>query len=118
MNFPPIARRVACLLPLFVSLACTTAQKPPVVRDLGNNTNPPTVARNASGTLGTQQRLDPALDALLPPDAKLEILVDGVDWCEGPVWMNGGVLFSDVKQNTVYRWTEKDGVKPWLKPSG
>lgn len=93
-------------------------QTPPLVVDLGNDTNPPTVARDAHGVLGEVQRLDPAIDVLLPPDAKLEILVDGVDWCEGPVWMDGGLLFSDVKQNTIYRWTPKGGVKPWLKPSG
>jgi gluconolactonase len=85
---------------------------------LTNDTNPPKVAVNASGTLGTIERLDPALDALLAPDSKLEILVDGVDWCEGPVWLNNGLHFSDVKQNTNYRWTQKDGVHPYMKPSG
>src|SRR5438270_6468650 len=107
------------ILPL-LAIGCATfsGQKPPVIRELNNDTNPPTVARNATGTLGTVQRLDPAIDKLLGPDAKMEILVDGVDWCEGPVWMNGGLLFSDVKQNTVYRWTAANGVKPWLKPSG
>lgn len=54
-----------------------------------NNTNPPMMAKNASGTLGTIERLDPALDALLAPDAKLEILVENVQWAEGPVWFTG-----------------------------
>jgi gluconolactonase len=85
---------------------------------LTNDTNPPKVAVNAVGTLGTIERLDPGLDALLAADAKLEILVDGVDWCEGPVWFNGGIHFSDVKQNTNYRWSPNGGVRPYMKPSG
>lgn len=86
--------------------------------ELKNNLNAPHIARNASGVLGTIQRLDPALDALLAPDAKVEILVDGVDWAEGPVWYRGGLFFSDVKQNVLYRWTPEHGVRPYLKPSG
>ena len=75
-------------------------------------------ARNATGTLGSIQRLDPAADDLLAQDAKIEILVDGLDWAEGPVWSAGGLYFSDVKQNTLYRWTPEGGVKPFLQPSG
>ena len=85
---------------------------------LNNNTNPPVLAKNASGTLGTIERLDPALDDLLAADAKVEILVEGVTWAEGPVWVDGGLNFSDVKQNTMYRWTAADGVKSYLQPSG
>jgi len=95
-----------------------SALPPASVVDLHNDTNPPMAARDASGTLGTIERLDPALDDLLASDAKLEILVDGVDWCEGPVWFKGGLHFSDVKQNTNYRWTAKDGVWPYRQPSG
>src|SRR4029077_12036692 len=50
-------------------------------------------------TLGTIERLDPALDKLIPKDAKLEILAGGFIWVEGPVWIKqgtGGFLaFSD-----------------------
>ena len=44
------------------------------------------------------ERLHPALDRLIAPDAKIEILAQGYDWSEGPVWVkNGGfLLFSDV----------------------
>ena len=41
-------------------------------------------------------------------DAKMEILAEGFDWSEGPVWVggekDGAVLFSDVPRNTIYRW--------------
>jgi gluconolactonase len=72
-------------------------------------------------TLGTIERLDPALDALIPPGAKIERLADGLDWAEGPVWVRGGrhLLFSDVPQNVVHKWDPRSGaVTEHLKPSG
>ncbi|OYW69260.1 MAG: hypothetical protein B7Z21_01560, partial [Verrucomicrobiales bacterium 32-60-5] len=35
---------------------------------------------------GSIERLDPALDTLLAPDAKIEVLASGFNWSEGPVW--------------------------------
>jgi len=71
-------------------------------------------------TFGTIERLDPALDQLIAPGTKIEKLADGFDWSEGPVWMRDGgyLLFSDVPTNTVYKWKEGEGVKPFLNPSG
>src|SRR5688572_24257012 len=40
-------------------------------------------------SFGSVSRLDPALDALVPPDAKLEKLAEGFEWTEGPVWVKG-----------------------------
>ncbi|MDI1312704.1 SMP-30/gluconolactonase/LRE family protein [Prosthecobacter sp.] len=68
---------------------------------------------------GSIERLDPALDTLLAPDAKLEVLASGFNWSEGPVWHDGGILFSDVPENTVFGWKEGDtAAKVVLKPSG
>lgn len=76
-------------------------------------------------TIGQIVRLDPRLDKLLPKDARIEVLASGFMWTEGPVWVRNGkaaggnfLLFSDVPQNTIYKWTEKEGVTPFLKPSG
>ncbi len=73
-----------------------------------------------SGTLGVIERLDPALDQLLAPGAAVEILADGFDWAEGPVWFapGGYLLFSDVPRNIVWRWRESDGLLEHLRPSG
>ena len=38
-------------------------------------------------TIGKIERLDPALDKLIPKDAVIEVLASGFDWCEGPLWM-------------------------------
>ncbi len=72
-------------------------------------------------TIGTIERADDRINALIPEDAQMERLADGFDWAEGPVWMpeqGGSLLFSDVPQNVVYRWKEGEGVKPSLSPSG
>ncbi|MDB5323357.1 MAG: gluconolactonase, partial [Phycisphaerales bacterium] len=120
MNLNLLAR-VALVVPILLVLGCGSAtSRRPAVVELGNNTNVVMTAGAGSGTLGTIERLDPALDELLAPDAKLEILVKGLDWAEGPVWSKGEkcLLFSDVPQNVVYRWSEREGVSVYLKPSG
>jgi len=68
---------------------------------------------------GGIEKLDPALDALLAADAKIEVLATGFNWSEGPVWKDGKILFSDVPENTVFGWKEGDtAASVSLKPSG
>src|SRR5437762_4433158 len=71
-------------------------------------------------TFGKVDRLDPAFDKLVPPDAKLEKLAEGFVWSEGPVWIRDGgfLVFSDVPTNTVFKWKEGEGISEFLKPSG
>jgi len=68
--------------------------------------------------LGSILRLDPRVDALVPSDAQIEKLADGFAFIEGPVWIRdeARLLFSDVRGNTVYQWTETDGVSPFIDP--
>ena len=72
--------------------------------------------------LGEIIRLDPALDALLPKEAVIEVLASGFDWTEGPVWVQdsegGHLLFSDIPPNSVMKWKEGVGASLFLKPSG
>src|SRR5688572_10774716 len=69
---------------------------------------------------GNIERLDPALDKIITPGAKVEIIAEGFEWSEGPVWLekNKMLLFSDVPTNTVYKWTEEKGKEVYLTPSG
>ncbi len=71
-------------------------------------------------TLGSIERLDPAIDALVPADAKLQILADGFVWSEGPLWVPLGkyLLFSDIPPNKVMKWSERDGLSVYLEKSG
>ncbi|MCI0538804.1 MAG: SMP-30/gluconolactonase/LRE family protein [Verrucomicrobiales bacterium] len=71
-------------------------------------------------SLGTIERIDPALDALIAADAKIELLASGFSWSEGPVWVRQGeyLLFSDVPRNVVFKWKEGERTSEYLTPSG
>lgn len=70
--------------------------------------------------LGTIDRVDSRLDALVAPGAEIEQLADGFEWSEGPVWVAAGrhLLFSDIPANTVYRWSDAEGLTPYMRPAG
>lgn len=69
---------------------------------------------------GSVEKLDPALDSIIDSDAQPEIIADGFEWSEGPLWIekHNMLLVSDVPMNTVYKWTEEKGKEIYLKPSG
>jgi gluconolactonase len=93
-------RRLALIVPLLVGAGAIADERP---------------------TLGEIERLDPAVDALVPADAKMEIIVDGLDWCEGPLWIpadGGFLIFADIPPNRIYRWDAKNGKQDYLYPSG
>lgn len=71
-------------------------------------------------TLGQLNALDPAFDDLVAPNTPIVVLGEGFDWSEGPVWVKDGgyLLFSDVPQNTIYKWAEGEEISVFLKPSG
>ncbi len=71
-------------------------------------------------TTGKIHRYDAALDALLDSTAKIEIVANGFTWSEGPVWVKKGgyLLFTDVPENTIHKWSEAKGLEVFLKPSG
>lgn len=73
-------------------------------------------------TIGRIERLDPALDELIPAEATIEVLASGFTWTEGPVWVaedqGGYLLFSDIPRNSIFRWTEGRGVELFMRPSG
>jgi gluconolactonase len=62
----------------------------------------------------------PALDSLIAADAAFEKLGDGYQWTEGPVWSRKGnfLLFSDIPNNVIQKWTPGKGMSEFLKPSG
>ncbi|MEH6663557.1 MAG: SMP-30/gluconolactonase/LRE family protein [Brevundimonas sp.] len=69
---------------------------------------------------GGVRRLSPAMDSIIPPGAGVEVLAEGFDWAEGPVWVEAGgcLLFTDVPQNVIWRWSEADGLSEFMRPSG
>jgi len=65
-------------------------------------------------------RQSPALDQVLAPDAKLEIISSGHAHVEGPLWVSDSsmLLFSDTKTRTIYRWKAVGGRTKFLEYSG
>ena len=90
-----------CLVPLVVSPAIRAEEKP-------------------AAPVRSIERKDPKFDALIAPDAKVEELAGGFKWSEGPVWdkKHAQVLFCDIPNNMIYKWSDKEGLKEFLKPSG
>ena len=52
-------------------------------------------------------------------NAPLKKLATGFDWAEGPVWMGdaGCLLFSDIPNNRMMRWTPDTGLSTYRQPS-
>lgn len=51
-------------------------------------------------------------------DAKIERITDQAKWSEGPIVLQDGtVVWSDIVNNRVLQWNEKEGVKTWLAPA-
>jgi gluconolactonase len=72
---------------------------------------------------GTQTviRLDPALDAIVARDAKVERVATGFGFTEGPVWVREGgfLIFSDIPANVIHRVNPADGtVSAFLDKTG
>jgi gluconolactonase len=71
---------------------------------------------------GQLVRLDPALDELIPPSAKIEKLADDFGFLEGPVWLHTGrqgyLIFSDIPANEIKKWAPDGKVSVFLEKSG
>jgi len=71
-------------------------------------------------TTGAIIPYDEALSAIADTAARAEIIAEGFEWSEGPLWLEKQqmLIFSDVPANTIYKWTEEKGKEVYLKPSG
>lgn len=66
---------------------------------------------------------DKRLNEILPdmqPNKTLEILAEGFEWTEGPLWLESEnkLIFSDIPNNSIFEWSEEGGKKLYLKPAG
>lgn len=77
-------------------------------------------SRSSFPTLGRLTVFDDSFRDVVAPDARIEEIAEGFTWAEGPAWVREGdyLLFTDVPENTLYRWSERDGISVFLKPSG
>jgi gluconolactonase len=109
-------------LGLASTLHLGAAEQPPYKQ----YTNPPPQMQKPDPSksypwMGKIERMDPALDQVLSPNAVIERLARGFEWSEGPIWVKRGgghLLFSDVPNNIVYKWVPYVGTSEFLFPSG
>jgi gluconolactonase len=74
---------------------------------------------SAGNTVGTIERLDPALDALVAPGAVIEKVAGGFKFTEGPLWRPDHTLwFSDVQGNVVRSVTPDGKVTVLIENAG
>lgn len=106
---------LACLS-LFAAGACAAPSEPAAEDGATGAAEVP-----VGNTVGSVTILDDRAQALIPAGAEIEKLTDDMfQWSEGPVWISDGgyLLFSDVPQNTIFRWAEGEGASVWMQPSG
>lgn len=76
----------------------------------------------ASSLAGAQnvQRLDPALDEIVPRTVKVQRVATGfLKWTEGPVWTRAQtLLFAEIPANNIDQWVPGKGASVFIHPSG
>jgi len=104
-------RRLPLRATLILTLLATAGACTPAVDTTATRTYP---------TVGHITVYDDALRSIVAPDARIERIAEGFTWSEGPLWMRDGgyLLFNDVPGNTMYRWSPREGLSVFLKPSG
>lgn len=63
---------------------------------------------------------DESVLTIINKNSKIEILADSFIVAEGPLWdsSENRLIFTDVRQNKIFTWEEKNGVKEYISPSG
>lgn len=81
---------------------------------------PAVAQRTRYTTMGQVVRQSPALDQVVAPDARIEIIAAGLSHAEGPLWVADStmLLFSDAPTRTIYRWTSTGGLSKFLESTG
>lgn len=76
--------------------------------------------RDPYTSIGSIETISPELGSILDTTAKIEIVAEGYDWTEGPLWLpdQKALLFSDIPPNKIFKWTEAKGAELYLTPSG
>jgi gluconolactonase len=78
----------------------------------------PAIAQNKPE--GSIEVLSSEMTQIFNPQARVSVIAQGYKWAEGPVWVEKEkmLLFSDVPENKMYKWTATRGAELYLEPSG
>jgi len=104
-------RKIAFAACLLLGVAC---------HNTSNNNNAANQPANKGPHLRKVEIFDPSALGIIDSNARIELLDSGHKWTEGPVYIKDGdyLLFSDIPNNSIYKWKEGSGVSLYLKPSG
>src|SRR3984957_14920943 len=75
----------------------------------------------ANGKTGALKgdRLDAAIDTIVPANATIERVATVFSWVEGPIWIPAGYLmFAEITSNSIRKLTPDGTVSIFLQPSG
>ena len=97
-----------CLLVTFVS--CNS----------NNNTSNENSTATKDSAVAAIELYDSSASEAIDKNASIQVIATGFTWVEGPVWVpeKQMLLFSDVPNNKVYKWTLADSVQLFLSPAG
>lgn len=102
---------------ILFSVGCSKKAESPASPAPANN--PANTGTASNATTPTVERLDPALDQIVPAHATLERVATGFKWTEGPVWIPAGYLmFAEIPSNSIRKWVPGVGVSIFMQPSG
>lgn len=78
----------------------------------------PLVAQPAASAAASIERIDPALNSVIAPGAKVERVATGFGFTEGPMWRDGRLWFSDVTGDKMRAMTPDGRVEELIANSG
>lgn len=64
--------------------------------------------------------LDSEALKIIDSTTTIEVIAEGYKWTEGPLYIKDSnyLLFSDIPNNSIFKWKEGSGASLYLKPSG
>ncbi len=70
--------------------------------------------------VGSLEILSDEFKNYISTDSRIEILAEGFNWSEGPVWSEkiNALLFSDIPNNIIYKWSEANDLEIFLNDIG
>ena len=103
--------RLACFYPFIIFISCNSNS---------NTSNENATTTTKDSTVANIELYDSSANEAIDKNALIQVIATGFKWAEGPVWVPAKqmLLFSDVPNNKVYKWTETDSVQLFLSPSG
>lgn len=104
-------------LPLVLTLCLGACRDP---KPSGDATPAAKSAQSRYLEAGEPEAFEEEFFRIVPRGSRLEILAEGHEWTEGPLWVEAGgyLLYSDIPRNAIYRWDPDTGSSLYLNPSG